>query len=165
MKRVLPTLVVIALAAAVLAGCGSGSNPLGLPCNPQPNGAICVKVFNDHLHVRDVIVYLSASDSPLAGKTWRLVLTAGGKTYPGERQHGVPPLQVFCKDSAGQTITTGNGCHDTLADQRASIGEFPGFNPPMSLNSAGDVCVAEQIETNGTWHTEATPARVCSSVS
>jgi len=152
---------VVALLA--LAGCGN-SNPLGLPCNPSPQGTICVKVYNDHLQVRDVIAYLSASDSPLGGKTWRLVLTAGGRTYPGTSQRGAPPIQVFCKVN-GQTITTGNGCHDTLGEFRPSFGDFPGFNPRVSLKSAGDICVFEQIQTGGTWHTEATPSRACSSVS
>jgi len=65
----------------------------------------------------------------------------------------------------GQTVTTGNGCHTTLADDYASFGAFPGFKPPVSLTSAGDICVAEQIRTGGTWHTESTPARACSSIS
>ncbi len=113
--------------------------------------------------MRDVIAYLSASESPLAGKTWRLVLTAGGRTYPGPSRHGTPPIQVYCKDANGQTITTADGCHDTLAEARAV--DFLGFNPPVSLQSAGDICIAEQIETNGTWHTAAPPARACSTVS
>ena len=163
MSRVAIALAGIAL-GLTLAACGN-SNPLGLPCNPQPEGAICLNVYNDHLQVRDVIAYLSESDSPLAGKTWRLALTAGGRSYPGVTQHGTPPIQVFCKDAAGQTITTGDGCHDTLADERTEGGDFPGFEPPVSLRSAGEICVTEQIRTNGKWRTQATPARACASVS
>jgi hypothetical protein len=156
--------LVLAGLTCALAGCGGSNRALSLPCNPQPQGAICVKVFHDHLSVEDVIAYLSASESPLAGKTWWLVLTAGGRTYPGLTRHGTPPIQVFCKVN-GQTVTTGDGCHDTLADVHASIGDFPGFNPPVSLKSGGDVCVFEQIQTSGTWHTAAPPPRACSTVS
>jgi len=74
-----------------LAGCGD-SNGISLPCNAQPQGAICVKVYNDHLQVQDVIAYLSATDSPLPGKSWRFLLTAGGRTYPGVAHHGTPPI-------------------------------------------------------------------------
>lgn len=158
----------IALAGIVavvgLAGCG-GSRGLSLPCNPQPQGALCVKVFHDHLSVKDVIGYLSASESPLAGKTWRLVLTSGGRTYPGQTRHGNPPIEVYCRDGNGQTVTTGDGCHDTLAAAYAAGGDFPGFNLPVSLKSASDICIAEQVQTSGTWHTEATPARACTTVS
>lgn len=70
-----------ALGSAVApAGCGSASGsavPISAPtvlCAPQPKGALCIKVLQDGHVVHDVIGYLAASDSPLAGKTWRLVL-------------------------------------------------------------------------------------------
>ncbi len=166
--RGIAAFVAAVVGGAVLAGCGGSTvplPPLSLPCNPQPQGALCIKVYNDHLNVRDVIGYLSASESPLAGKTWRLVLTVGGRSYPGLTQHGNPPLQVFCKDASGNTVTTGIGCHDTLADAYASIGAFPGFNPPKRLTSATDISIAEQVQTAGTWHTVAPPARACSTAS
>ena len=123
------------------------------------------RAYNDHLSVNDVIGYLSASESPLAGKTWRLVLTAGGRTYPGVTRNGNPPIEISCREAEGHAITTGTGCHDTLASAYASTGDFPGFKLPQSLTSGTELCIAEQVESAGTWHTMTTPARACSTVS
>lgn len=159
---------VIAIALGALsfaaAGCG-GSGGISLPCSPQPQGKLCIEVFRDGKKVTDAIGYLSASQSPLAGKTWRLVLTAGGHAYPGPTRHGNAPQATFCKDSFGKTVTTAPGCHDVLAAEYASLGDFTGFSPPKTFGSAVDLCVSEQIRTAGAWKTAAQPARACSTVS
>jgi hypothetical protein len=64
------------VAAFLLTGCGGGSNALSLPCNPQPHGQICIKLVRSNGKVSDVIGYLAASEFPLTGRTWRLVLSA-----------------------------------------------------------------------------------------
>ena len=154
--------IVVGLA---LAGCSNANAPVSLPCNPQPSGALCIKVFHDGLSVTDVIGYLSASGSPLAGQTWRLVVRAGGRTYPGRTRHGNPPLAISCRNANGSTVTTGSGCDDTLAADYATSGAFAGFDVPKEFFSTVDLCVAEQVRTAGKWRTVAQPAAACSTVS
>jgi hypothetical protein len=181
---------VAALAAApALAGCGSASgsaipasDPMRL-CAPQPHGAVCIKVFHDNGTVTDVIGYLSATDSPLAGTTWRLVLgryscdpgsaakpsCTAAATYPGPTRHGRPPRQTSCRAQSGQTVTTPSGCHDTLAQALATFGDWSGFSVPKRLASSTWLCVAEQIRVGGEWRepdrTMATsPVRACAQV-
>jgi hypothetical protein len=180
-----------ALAGAVaLSGCGSASGssvPVSRPttlCAPQPNGALCIKVFQHGGTIQDVIAYLSASDSPLAGKTWRLVLSrfacdpgsaaqpacAASATYPGPTRHGLPPQQTYCRTQSGQTVTTGAGCHDTLAQQMASIGDWSGLVVPKRFASRTWLCVSEEIGTGGSWRQPdralaTTPVRACAEVS
>ena len=134
--------------------------------------------------VNDVIGYLSASDSPLAGKTWRLALSryacdpgsaarpacVADATYPGPTRHGAPPVQTYCRAQDGTTVTTGTGCHDTLAQEMASIGDWSGFSVPKRLASRTWLCVAEQIRLGGSWRQPdgalaTTPVRACAEVS
>jgi hypothetical protein len=160
--------LVVAFAVALLAGCGGSGFPhpsFSLPCAPQPEGALCINVTSDHLSVKEVMAYLSASGVPLTGKTWRFLLTVGGRSYAGPSRHGNPPLQVFCKDASGNTVTIGNGCHVLLGSARTESGGFGAFNPPVSVTSGTQICVAEQVKTAGTWQTMTTPARACSTVS
>jgi len=147
MKRGVLALAVIVFA---LAGCGS-SHGISLACDPQPQGALCLKIFRDKGKVTDIVAYFSASESPLTGKTWRLAL-AWGKSgiSPGRTRHGNPPQETFCKDSHGNTVTTGSGCHDTLASEFASFGDFPGFRVPLA-SIPEPLCVQEQVQQNGKW--------------
>jgi hypothetical protein len=165
MSRRAMVVVGVVLALAGLAGCGGSSNPLGLPCNPQPHGALCIKVFRDGRKVTDAIGYLAASNSPLAGKTWRISLRAAGRTYPGPTRHGNPPRATFCRDANGTTVSTPIGCHDTLASAYASMGDFAGFDLPKSLPSNAHLCVFEQIEYGSSWRTVTTPASACTALS
>ena len=153
------------LAVVALVGCGGSKKSLGLPCNPEPHGALCIKVFRDGRKVTDAIGYLAASNSPLAGKTWRLSLRAAGRTYPGPTRHGNPPPATFCRDANGTTVSTPIGCHDTLASAYASMGDFAGFNLPKSLPSNARLCVYEQIEHGSSWRTVPTPQSACTSLS
>jgi hypothetical protein len=144
------------LSGVALVGCGrSSAFPIPPPashlCAPQPKGALCLKVFTNNGKTTDVIAYLSASDSPLAGKTWRLVLGWGraGKT-PTRARHGNPPDATFCKDSHGNTITTETGCHDTLASFYASGGDFADFQVPTASVPV-PLCVREEVQENGKW--------------
>jgi hypothetical protein len=183
------------IAALLLVGCGSASGGAvphpspTLPCAAKPNGALCIKVFADGATVRDVIAYLSASNSQLAGKTWRLVLDryacdpgaqpraqcGPAGIYPGPTRHGVPPASSFCKTNSGETVTAPSGCHDTLAQELASFGDWQGFyllgeGKPKTFASRVWLCVSEQIRAGGSWRGPAvrlapTPLRACSSVS
>lgn len=151
------TAVAATLGAVALAGCGGSGIPHGgfsLPCNPQPEGALCLKAFSYSGKAREVIAYFSASASPLTGKTWRLALTYGrAASVPTIPQHGNPPEETFCKDSNGQTVTTVSGfsgCDDTLAEFRASLGDFPGFDMPMA-SLPNPLCVREQVQKHGKW--------------
>jgi hypothetical protein len=183
---------VAALGAAIaLAGCGSSAgSTLPMVSSPavqfpaRPDGELCIKPFQHGSVVQDVIGYLSASDSPLAGKTWRLVFSRFGcdpgsadrphcaatATYPGPTRHGPPPVQTYCRTQDGTSVTTGTGCHDTLAQQMASVGDWSGFVVPKRFASGTWLCVAEQIRVGGSWHAPdralATyPARACAEVS
>lgn len=164
-----------------LSGCGgSGSAPL--PCSPQPSGALCIKVFHDGLTVSDVMTYLSASESPLAGRMWRLALgrfpcdpgtgsqpsCSPTSRYAGPTRHGNPPIAVYCRAGNGTStivITAPSGCHDTLAQEAASLGEFTGFAPPKSFTARSWLCVWEETRAGGSWRRAATPTRTCSEIS
>jgi hypothetical protein len=140
-------------------------------------------VFQHGNAVQDVIGYLSASDSPLAGKTWRLALSryacdpgsaarprcAAAATYPGPTRHGPPPRQTSCRTQSGQTVTTPSGCHDTLAQEMASVGDWSGFAVPKRFASRTWICVAEELRTDGSWQQAdraltTTPVRACAEV-
>jgi hypothetical protein len=186
--------IVVGLAALAgvlaLSGCGSGSGsdvPTSVAktlCATKPHGALCIKVFRHGGTVQDVIAYLSAADSPLAGKTWRLALSryacdpgsaaqpacAADATYPGPTRHGLPPQQTYCRTQSGQTVTTGAGCHDTLAQQMASIGDWSGFVVPKRFASHTWLCISQEIRTGGSWRQPdralaTTPVRACAEVS
>lgn len=157
-------LIALPAVVAALAGCG-GASGVSLPCSPQPDGHLCLKIFHDGLKVTDVIAYVSAFGSPLAGKTWRLVLATDSGTFPGRTRHGEPPIATYCRDQSGRTVTTGDGCHDTLASGYATMGDFAGFSVPKKLPSGTQVCVSVEILAGGSWQTQATPAGVCSTVS
>lgn len=177
-------------AAAALSGCGSASASPSLPpyagalCPAQPNGEPCIKVLDRGHVVRDVIGYLSASDSPLAGKTWRLVLSrydcgpgsaapptcSTAVTYPGPTRHGNPPRQTSCRTQSGETVTTPSGCHNTLAQELGSFGDWSGLTLPKRFPSSTWLCVAEQIRVGRAWRQPdkalATyPVRACTEVS
>jgi len=150
MRRVAGVLAGI-VCGLVLAGCGGSTPRVSLPCNPKPQGALCLKIFRDKGKVRDIVAYFSASESPLTGKTWRLALTYGESGIsPGRTRHGNPPQATFCKDSQGHTVTTGTGCDDTLASEFASFGDFPGFRVPRA-SIPEPLCVQEQMQQNGKW--------------
>ncbi len=163
-------------AAPALAGCGSTSSalpapPEALPCAPQPSGALCIKVLLLHHAVGDVVAYLAASDSPLAHRTWRLVLSryrcdpgSGSRpacrpaaSYPGPTRHGRPPLVTSCRVNGGATVVTAPiGCHDTLAQELATLGEWAGFyrladGRPKAFTSQVWLCVSEQLLVGGAW--------------
>jgi hypothetical protein len=156
MRRGVLALAVIAFA---LAGCGS-SHGISLPCKPQPQGALCLKVFTSKGKVTDVIGYFSASASPLTGKFWRLALGWGrSASAPTRARYGNPPAATFCKDSQGNTVTTGDGCNDTLAAFYASGGDFAGLRVPVG-SLPNPVCLREELRSYGEW--VAGPAkRVC----
>jgi hypothetical protein len=147
-----------AVAALLLAGCG-GSNALSLPCSPQPHGGLCIKLVRTNGKVSDVIGYLSASDLPLTGRTWRLALSAGGESFDGPTRHGNPPRATSCRDASGNTVTTPTGCHDTLASAYASLGDFPGLQLPPA--SGTRLCVSEQLRSGNSWRVEDPPTAVC----
>lgn len=189
MRGLLVLLAAVA-GAVVLSGCGSAAGSTALPayagtlCPPQPHGEPCIKVLDRGHVVRDVIGYLSASDSPLAGKTWRLVLSrydcdpgsaarprcSAQATYPGPTRRGRPTRQTSCRTQSGKTVTTPNGCHNTLAQELASFGDWSGLAVPKRFASNTWLCVAEQIRVAGAWRkpTRALasyPVRACSVVS
>ena len=140
-----PTLVALALVpvvALVVWSRGGFDIFRSRPCSPT-QGALCIQVSNDHLTVNDVIAYVSPSQPSLAGKTWRLVLTAGGRAYFG-----------LTRDPSS-----------AAAVESASHGSFPGFNVPNSLTSATELCIVVQVQTAWTWRTMTTPAPACASVS
>src|ERR1700752_3466903 len=91
------------VAALLLAGCG-GSNAAALPCSPHPHGGLCIELVRSNGKVSDVIGYLAATDLPLTGKTWRLPLSAGGKSFDGPTRHGTPPRATSCRDTSGNTV-------------------------------------------------------------
>lgn len=155
----------LAVIAFVLAGCGGSRGfspppPFQSPCSAEPQGHLCLNVYEDKGKATEIIAYLSDSSSSLTGKTWRLALGWGESGIaPTSAQHGNPPEQTFCKDSAGQTITTGNGCDDTLAEFRAGLGDFSAFRVP-NASLPNPLCLFQQVRENGKW--VAGPAkRVC----
>jgi hypothetical protein len=83
------------------------------------------------------------------------------KIYPGPTRHGNPPLATSCRNANGATTTTPNGCHDTLAQEVATHGDFFGFDPPQSLASQVWVCIQEGL---GQGSPTAAPERACSAV-
>jgi hypothetical protein len=152
-------ILVGAVSVFLLAGCGRSSSAFSLPCNPQPHGQLCVKLVRANGKVSDVIGYLAASDSPLTRRTWRLVLSAGGKSFDGPTRHGNPPRATSCRDSNGNTVTTPAGCHDTLASAYAALGEFPGLHLP--LPSGIRLCLSEQLQSGNSWRVEDPPPAAC----
>jgi hypothetical protein len=134
-----------AVVALLLAGCGGGSNALSLPCNPQPHGQLCIKLVRSNGKVADVIGYRAASDLTLTGKTWRIALSAGGRSFDGPTRHGNPPRATSCLESNGNPVTTPTGCHDTLGSAYASLGQFPGVHLP--LVSGTRLCISEQLRS------------------
>lgn len=175
-----------------LASCSSSSPavvraPNRQPCAAKPHGALCIKVFADGSSVHDVAGYLSATDSPLAGQSWRLVLTsypcdpgtapvprcALNATYPGPTRSGAPPLATSCRNTkTGAMTTTPPGCHDTLAEEIGTHGDWSGFmttGQTVTLAKRTWLCVSEQLRANGAWQ-QATgrsapqPIRACSKV-
>lgn len=172
MRRGAIAIVLGIVGGIALAGCGSSSG-ISLPCAPQPGGQLCIKVFESGLTVRDVIGYLAASDSPLAGKTWRLVLNSytdcrgGGvvdcrvSAYLGPTRHGNPPLATSCRVINGSTVTAPSGCHDTLGAEYASHGDFTGLSVPTRFPLNSRLCVSEEIRSGGSWKTPHQLALAC----
>lgn len=180
----------VAALATVLAltGCGSASGKVPVPpvpqCHAQPTGALCIKVFQSGHAVRDVIAYLSASESPLGGRTWRLTLSRYGcdpgsqprpqcrpaSTYPGVTRRGRPPIETSCRENGSTTvITTPSGCHDTLAQETASFGDWPAFHVPKKFATRTWLCVSEEIRSAGSWRQPqqaiaTDPVRACATV-
>lgn len=179
--------VAVAAVLALTAGCGSSGGGPGFsdPCHAQSGGgALCLDVPQTHGQVNDVIGYLSMTDSPLAGKRWRLTLSAypcdpgtasapscrPAVIYPGEARRGVPPIEIFCKTSGGVTDTTSPGCHDTEAAFYASHGDWPSFplkkSSGLSYSTNTWLCIAEQLRSGKSWIVPApsnatTPIREC----
>ena len=149
------------VAAFLLAGCGGsgGSNPLGLPCSPQPHGRLCIKLVSSNGKVSDVVGYVAATDLPLTGKTWRLALSDGGESFHGPTRHGNPPRATSCRDANGNTVTTPIGCHDTLASAYATNGDFPGLHLPLA--SGTRLCISEQLRNGNSWRVQDPPTAVC----
>ena len=148
MKREIgfPTLVALALVpvVAIMVWSRGGFDFLRTrPCDATTGEVVCLTVIHDHLTVNEVVGSFSLSEPPLAGNTWRLVLTVGDQEYPGLTRDPGSPVAV----------------------EYASSGSFPGFSVPNSLTSATELCIAAQVRTAGTWTTVTTPARACSSVS
>jgi len=69
----------------------------------------------------------------------------------------------------GQIVTAPSGCHDTLAQEMASFGDFAGFDRlPRRFVSPVWFCVSEQLRVGGAWGDPSpalatTPARACAS--
>jgi hypothetical protein len=179
----------VALAACLmLAGCGSAGPRLSasLPCPAKPDGMLCIKVIHssDRATVNDVVGYLASSGTSLSGKTWRLALNRyacdpqsgcePAATYPGPTRHGLPPEATSCRTVGGETVTAPAGCHDTLAQAMASLGDWAGFyglaaGRPKTFGSRVWLCVAEQVMAGGSWRqpdrvVAPTASGACSSV-
>jgi hypothetical protein len=177
--------------AVGLTGCGS-SRSLGssvtLQCRPKASGALCIRVISHGATVDDVIGYLSASKSPLAGSTWRLVLTAYGcnpgvnsisrcvpsGSFAGPTRLGPPPQATSCRTATVATVVSAPGCDVTLAQEMATHGDWAGFfgfaqGQPHVFAARVWLCVSEQVYSNGAWQqpvaAEApSPLRACSTV-
>jgi hypothetical protein len=68
------------------------------------------------------------------------------------------------------TVTTGIGCHDTLAQDMASFGDWSGFVVPQRFTSRTWLCISEAIRVGGSWRPPdralaTTPVRACAEVS
>ena len=159
----------VALAAALaLGGCGGGGSsaittlPDGnaLPCPAQQQGALCVKIFRDGETLQDVIAYLTASGSPLEGKTWRLVASVGGRSYPGPARRGDPPVDPECYPNSKKP-----DCTITLAEELASRGDFSPLQLPQQVPLNTQICVSEQLRSGSAWHDASQPTKACTTTS
>jgi len=79
-------------------------------------------------------------------------------------------VQTYCRTQGGTTVTTGISCHDTLAQEMASVGDWSGFVVPKRLATHTWLCVAEQIRVDGSWREPegdlaTDPIRACAEVS
>jgi hypothetical protein len=183
--------VVAALIGLGSVACSSNSSGLptprvGGPCAAKPAaGALCIDVIAKNGVVGDVIGYLASTESPLSGERWRLVLTTYGcdpgsgatpscaatKTYPGPTRHGVPPIQSDCRRSNGTIDRTSAGCHNTLAEEVGTQGDWSGFALPTNAFTVRQqtwFCVSEQVDLGRVWGAPTVapaPVRTCSSVS
>ena len=184
MVRIRGCLTALVLTVSVLSACSSSKPSGSVPCAASPSGTVCIKVMKTGNSVGDVLAYLSASESPLDGHTWRLSLdayscnpgTAGQaacsvtSSYPGPTRSGPPQLSTSCRTSSGAMTTTPPGCHDTLAEQLATFGDWKGFvTLPHTYTQRTWLCVSEQVETGTTWATATgalatKPVRACSAV-
>jgi hypothetical protein len=162
------------------AGCSSSHRGLTDPCPPAAAGRLCINVITDHAGVTDVIGYLSASDSPLAGRTWRLALSiypcdpgagppacAATATYPASSQTGTPPTSTYCRSTSGAQLTSPPGCHNTETEALATHDDFRGFLPtangvpqPRTFTTRTWLCVSEQLRAGATW-AEGPVTRAC----
>ena len=167
---------------------GSPVPKLSNQCAAKPGGgALCIHVLKVNGGVGDVIGYLASTESPLKGKHWRLVLSSYGcdpgtgttpacspvDVYPTATRHGTPPVQTYCRRADGTLDRTSPGCHNTLAADYASFGDWGGF----AVGSDGYrpaqetwLCVSEQINSESGWTSPVTgsaptPVRACSAVS
>ena len=128
--------IAVGVAAALsLAACGNAYSRT--PCAPQPQGAVCIKVFHDGATVRDVIGYLAASSSPRPQEKWRLVLMVypcdpGGKPVPA-----CIPTHIY----PGPT-RRGN---PAIVQETGSYGDFAGFDLPRKFTSAVWLCVEKKL--------------------
>lgn len=175
------------LAALTIAGCSASSTELhssnSVPCAAAPTGAMCIKVIQEDGVVRDVLGYLSSSESPLRGHTWRLVLQgfpcdpgdgaqptcAATASYPGPTRHGVPTRVGSCRQpDTGDVITDAPGCHDTLSQASAGLDDWKGFRVPASTGTPDWLCVSLQVRDAQRWAVpeaslRPTPPRDCAS--
>jgi hypothetical protein len=85
-------------------------------------------------------------------------------------RHGVPPIETFCRLANGEKDTTSPNCHNTLASEYASQGDWSGFpltGEGYTVRQKIWLCVSEQIASGKTWATPSltpTPTRACSAV-
>src|SRR5947209_5848046 len=158
------------LSLIALVGCGTSRTSLlaahvHLPCPAKPTGALCIRVFAHHLELDDAIGYLVSSEPTLENTTWRLVLTtyncdpgrgveprcSPSRVFPGPTRHGLPPAASSCRSPATGAITaTPPGCHDTLAQEMATHGDWTGLDQlaqgkPMTFAHPAWLCVSEQV--------------------
>jgi hypothetical protein len=144
---------------------------------------LCIKILSDKGTIGDVFGYLASSESPLAGTHWRLVLNsyhcdpgtsatascAPVDTYPGPTRHGVPPINSYCR-SDGTTDTTSAGCHNTLASETGTHGDWSGLtlaDHGLTVRQKTWLCVSEQVRSSRGWveaPSEPAPRRACSAV-
>lgn len=177
----------------IVVGCSTSNGSLPatraqLPCPAKPTGSLCIRVFAHHLELRDAIGYLVSSEPTLANTTWRLVLTsyrcdpgrslrprcAPSDVFPGPSRHGLPPAATSCRMPAtGAITTTAPGCHDTLAQEMATHGDWTGLDQlargePMAFAHPVWLCVSEQVLTDAWRQPDAeaspTPPRACAAL-